>query len=105
MCTCGNPAIHRIANARTFDQRSLILLSDGSIVHWSGAEILGIPLPRNSRKPEKRAEAVTIGRMFMGEVCLYNYAELAELYKACVWAVKRNLGIEGARARFHSRAA
>jgi hypothetical protein len=38
--------------------------------------------------------------MFLGDVALYDAAELASFYRACVWAVRKGLDIGSARRRF-----
>jgi hypothetical protein len=97
LCTCEVVERHEIARRRTFDNIGVILWSDGTLTSFVGA-ITGLPY-RQSARVTLRA-----GWLLMGEAELWNYDELATLYKACVWAAARD-GLPGSVRAFLSKPA
>lgn len=81
MCTCGDPNPHVIMRRTTADGIEVNLWDDGAI---TGA--LGIGLPKVPLARPKTADAVkrarSIAWLMLGEVCLYNQADLPDLYLA-----------------------
>src|SRR5580698_1816767 len=74
-CTCGNHEPHEIARARTADNFGIMAFSDGYLCHWHG-QIIAKCLSR---------DALSI---IMGEVSLYDHAEIRALATAARKAVK-----------------
>jgi hypothetical protein len=67
--------------------------SDGAVTSALGRRIPGVPVVR-PKCPEAATVARRAGRLFMGEACIHNFADLAGLYKACT-KVARVGGLPG----------
>ena len=80
-CTCGDTEPHTISRRTTADGYHVLLHEQGGITGAMGYTIRGVPCAR-PRTPEGVAIALRAGNLFMGEVCLYNLAELPALYAA-----------------------
>lgn len=85
MCTCGEPSPHVIMYRTTADGFHVLCWDDGAITGALGAGLTGVPVAR-PRTPEAIDRTRTIGRLFMGEVCIHDLADLPELHRACVRA-------------------
>lgn len=85
----------------TADGLTVELWSDGPVTGAVGLGLPGIPM-RRPRTPEALRVALKAGRLFLGEVCIHDRADLADLYAAAEWAAKRG-GLPGAmRARMRA---
>ena len=93
LCSCGNTQTHIAATRQTFDGIGVAMWSDGALTGCLGARLLDVPVAR-PKTNEARSLATRIGRLFLGEVCLYSANELGPLYKACRWAAERD-GLPG----------
>lgn len=80
----------QIRRARTADNQTLILWSDGQITRALGLTIKGIGTPRNTRAALKAAS------MVMGDAELYDMSEIAELFKCA----RKAKNVADMRARF-----
>lgn len=80
-CTCGDAEPHTISRRVTADGYHVLLHDQGGITGAMGYTIRGVPYSR-PRTAEGVALALRAGRLFMGEVCLYDIAELPALYAA-----------------------
>lgn len=73
-CPCGEPGTHDVAHRRTFDERGVILWSDGDLTFaFSGIPGVG--------KLRDRDRAMRIGWLVMGEVCLVDAADVPRLVR------------------------
>lgn len=88
-CSCGESKPHKVAMRSTSDGKHVHLWSDGWLTWALGAAIKGAPQPRTEAA---RQEALAAGWLVLGEVELYDAAEIRELIGAARWAVKRNGG-------------
>lgn len=80
-CTCGETEPHTIAKRRTADGITVMLWSDGAVTGAFGGRFPGLPV-RRPRTVEGANKARRVGRLFLGEVEIYDEAELGELYAA-----------------------
>lgn len=97
ICTCAHNDSHTIARRSTADGKSVLLWNDGSITWAMGYAIKGSPFPRTEKQ---RATARRAGGLVLGEVSLYDAAELPTLIAAARWAADRD-GLPGTlRARY-----
>lgn len=90
-CSCGESTPHRIARRTLADGTALELWSDGSLCRPLGFVVKGSARPRTARA---RREALAAGWLVLGECCLVDSGELAELIAAARWAAKRD-GLPG----------
>lgn len=80
-CTCGDSESHTIARRITADGYHVLLHDQGGITGLMGFTIRGVPFAC-PRSPDGVALALRAGWLFLGEVCLYELAELPALYAA-----------------------
>ena len=80
-CICGDAEAHTISRRTTADGYHVLLHEQGSITGAMGYAIRGVPCAR-PRTPDGVAVALRVGALLMGEVCLYDLAELPALYAA-----------------------
>lgn len=71
----------QIATRKTHDGKRVALWSNGAITGGMGSGIKGIPIAR-PRDEKSKQTALKTGWLFIGEVELYDYKELPDLYKA-----------------------
>ena len=81
-CTCGCTESHSVAHRTTADGIIVHLWSDGMVTGALGRGLRGVPM-RRPRTPEKHAVAMRAGRLLLGEVCIWDAAELGPVYEAC----------------------
>lgn len=96
-CTCGCTEPHTIKRANTADGIAVQMWSDGAITSLSGAGFQGLPV----RRPKTQEAADlwrSVGWLFMGEVCLWDTADLARLYRCAERAVRLD-GLPGTLRR------
>lgn len=86
-CGCGEKKSHEVARRRTADEKQVVLWSDGLVSGAMGFNLKGIGAPRSEFERRKALEA---GWLVMGDVELYDYAEVPALVKAARRAVKQN---------------
>jgi hypothetical protein len=97
-CTCGCVEPHVVMSRTTADGLIVELWSDGPVTGAVGLGLQGIPM-RRPRTPEALRVALKAGRLLLGEVCIHDRGDLADLYAAAEWAAKRD-GLPGTmRAR------
>lgn len=87
MCTCGETKPHIIATRTDLDGLSVTMWDDGAITGALGIGINGVPI-RRPKTTEQIEATRRIGRLFMGEVCIYRRAELPGVYAAAERAAK-----------------
>lgn len=92
-CSCGSSTTHIVMSRRTYDNIIVELDSTGAVTGCLGYGLKGVPVVR-PKTPEAVQKALTAGRLFLGEVCLYNQDDLGPLYAACRWAAERD-GLPG----------
>lgn len=97
ICSCGKTSRHIIARRQTADGTTVVLLDNGAITSWSGTRIPGIPVARPST-PAAKAIELRAAWMFLGEVEMYDAAEIGPLHAACRSAARDSGGIDLARA-------
>lgn len=85
-----------IATRRTAQDSIVHLYPDGTLAWATGRIIWG---PRRGSSTQHIALAA--GWLLMGDVELYDDAEVAALAAAARWSVERCLGVAGMRQRFH----
>lgn len=73
-CSCGETKVHDVAHRRTYDERGVILWSDGDLTF----AFSGIPGVGKLRDVER---ARRIGWLVIDEVCIFTAAELPLLVK------------------------
>lgn len=78
ICSCGNPDAHVIARRQTADGADVVLWENGAITGALGLALPGVRVAR-PRTREGRAAALALGWRIMGEVALYDAAELGAL--------------------------
>lgn len=84
-----------IARRVTHDGVAVCLWDDGALTGALGPRLRGLPMGGRASAIEMRA-----GWLLMGDVGIYDAGELGRLYRAALWAAKRD-GLPGAmRARF-----
>lgn len=78
-----------IIRRKTFDDVFVCGWDDGAITSPLGYAVKGVPVvrPRTEEAVERERAVMWL---FLGEVCLYEYDELADLHKACRKAVKKH---------------
>ena len=76
-----------IASRTTFDGVKVCLWSDGLLTWAMGYSIKGVG---TSRKPEQKELNLRAGWLVMGEVCLYERAEVSTLVKVARRAVRQS---------------
>lgn len=81
MCTCGDINPHVIMRRTTADGIEVNLWDDGAITGALGIGFTKVPVAR-PKTLSAVATARTIGRLMLGEVCLYDQTELPDLYLA-----------------------
>jgi len=84
-CSCGEHKPHTIAERLTADGVRVCLWDDGAVTGALGYKLRDVPM-RRPRTDEARQSARKAGRLLLGECCLWDAAELGELYAACVKA-------------------
>lgn len=82
VCSCGEAEDHVVMRRNTADGITVCLWSDGGVTGLLGMRLRGVPA-----RP-RRPDALAVGRLFMGEVCLFDQAELGSLYVAAKKARK-----------------
>lgn len=87
-CTCGCVDDHQIARRRTFDDKIIVLWSDGALTWALGSAIRGSASPRTDAQ---RDAALRAGWLVLGEVCLYAADKVPWLILAARAVVKRDL--------------
>lgn len=87
-----------IAKRRTAQDSIVYLWPDGSLTWAFGRFVDGSP---RARTPEQVERALSAGWLAMGDVELYDDAEVPQLIRAARWAVEHGTGIAGMRERFH----
>lgn len=98
-CTCGETKPHIVARRATFDGDHVYLWDDGALTWALGRFIEGGMHPRTD---EQSVKALKVGRLVLGDVCLYDAEEVSELIAAARWAADRD-GLPGTmRSRFGS---
>lgn len=85
MCTCGESKPHVVMHRMTADGFEVLCWDDGAITGALGSGLNGVPVAR-PRTPEAVERTRAVGRLFMGEVCLHDLADLPALHRACVRA-------------------
>jgi len=85
-CSCGTHEAHEVARRRTADNKGVILWSDGLVTGAIGIGIKGIGAARSAYE---RAKDVEAGWLAIGEVELYDLAEVAGLVRAARRAVRQ----------------
>lgn len=85
-CSCGTNETHEIARRRTADGKTVVLWSDGLITWAMGYMVRGIGAARSAYETRKNLEA---GWMAMGDVDLYEAAEVSALVRAARRAVRQ----------------
>ncbi len=103
-CSCGHDHAHQIAKRLTADGIAVILWSNGPVTGRMGFALDGVPVARPATE-EARAVALAAGWLLLGEVALYDYADLGALYAACRWTAERGGGPGAVRARLAALAA
>lgn len=102
MCTCGQPSPHIIATRTAADGLVVHMWDDGGLSGVMGVRLPGVPI-RRPRSESARHQARVAGRLFCGEVCLYDRADFGALYEAAQYAARRD-GLPGTlRARLRER--
>lgn len=81
-CGCGNPKPHRLAARETSDGKRVELWSTGAVTGGMGFALDGVPIAR-PRSAEARTVALRAGWLLIGEVELWDRAEVPALYAAC----------------------
>lgn len=81
VCPCGELVDHVIAQRTTSDGKEVYAYSDGAITGFMGRRLPGVPVakPRTIEASHRERRAA---QLFMGEVCLWNEADLGRLHKA-----------------------
>lgn len=97
-CSCGCSEAHRIARRTTTDGMALALWSDGALTWPLGIRVKGSPEPRTLEGCRK---ALVAGWLVMGEVSLYEGAEVTDLVKAARWVADRDGKVSTMRERLH----
>ena len=92
-CTCGEAHPHEVMRRSTSDGIDICLWSDGMITGAMGYRIRGVPAGR-PRTTESQRLALRAGRLLLGEVCLYDRAELGAVYAAARKAAAKD-GLPG----------
>lgn len=87
MCTCGNPKPHTIAHRTTADGIVVQLWDDGAITGAFGVGLRGVPM-RRPTTADGQHRARVAGRLLLGEACIWDAADLGELYRACEKAAR-----------------
>lgn len=101
MCTCGQPSPHIIATRTSADGLTVHQWDNGSLTGVMGYRLPGVPI-RQPRTPEAEHRTRVAGRLFCGEVCLWDREDFAVLYAACEYAAARD-GLPGTvRARLRA---
>ena len=88
LCSCGCSEPHEIMSRRTADDRVIHLWNDGGLCSVFGRPFPGLVMRRRSADARTHARRMQIGRLFMGELCLWDLAEAPRLYAACERAAK-----------------
>ncbi len=83
LCSCGCTEPHEIMTRRSADERVIHLWSDGGLCSTLGLPVAGLVMRRRSAGASAHARRMRIGRLFMGELCLWDLAEAPRLYAAC----------------------
>lgn len=76
-CSCGEKGPHIIARRRTMDGVEIEFWSDGGVTGRLGIYPKGLGPTRGSSGTHLRAP-----QLIMGDVCLYDWAEIGPLVKA-----------------------
>lgn len=97
-CSCGHDRAHQVAQRLTADGIAVVLWSDGPVTGRMGFALDGVPVARPATN-EAREAALAAGWLLLGEVALYDYADLGALYAACRWAADRGRGPGAVRER------
>lgn len=87
LCSCGTDRPHQIARRLTADGIAVALWSDGALSSGMGRQLPGVPM-RRPRTPKARELALCAGRLLLGEVELWDLAELGDLYAAAERAAR-----------------
>lgn len=88
-CSCGETRPHVILRRRTADGIDVCLWDDGVLGGAVGMALRGVPV-RRPRTPEAAHHARRAGALLLGEVDLYDAAELPDLYAAAEGAARRD---------------
>lgn len=95
-CSCGTTEDHIVAQRSTADGKHVLLWSSGSLTWALGHAVRGSAAPRTDAG---RRAALRAGRLVLGELCIYDAAEVTPLVAAARWAAERD-GLPGTmRAR------
>lgn len=81
-CSCGGHGDHSVARRKTSDGIIVVMWSDGAITGALGRGLPGVPIAR-PRSAKGRAMSIQAAWLFMGEVELYDLADVGPLYAAC----------------------
>lgn len=92
-CSCGEGSAHVVGRRRTADGVDVYLWSDGAISGSLGYKLPGVPM-RRPRTQDGRNAALRAGRLLLGEVELWDVADVPDLYRAAE-RVARNFGLPG----------
>lgn len=103
MCSCGNAAQHVISRRATSDGIEVCLWENGAVTGAMGIGLRGVPLSR-PKTPEARVRAMALGLLLVGDVELYDAAELPDLYAAAKRAAARD-GLPGTMRRLFAEQA
>lgn len=97
-CSCGDTDLHEITRRSTADGKHVVLWSDGSLTWALGYSIRGAWM---SPRADRRDDALRAGWLVLGEVGVYDAADVSALSRAARWAADRD-GLPGTmRARMH----
>lgn len=81
-CPCGKTKPHAVAHRETADGLRVELWDDGAVTGGNGYGLDGVPVAR-PRTPEALSVSRAAGWLFVGEVSLWERADLGALYAAC----------------------
>lgn len=87
VCSCAGAKEHVVARRVTADGKHVLLWDDGALTWAFGYKIKGAP--RGGSDFARR-----VGRLVLGEVCLYDASEVPSLVAAARWVAQRS-GLPG----------
>ena len=88
-CKCGETKPHVIMRRMTADGIEVNLWEDGAVTGALGMGLLGVPLAR-PKTQEAIDRARAIGYLMLGDICIHDREDLADLYAAAKRAAARD---------------
>lgn len=103
MCSCGETKPHVVMRRQTADGIEVCLWENGAVTGSMGIGLPRVPLAR-PKTPNAVSRAMSLGRLMVGDVEIYDAAELPALYDAAKRAAARD-GLPGTMRRIFAEQA